>query len=185
VPSNNLTFRAPEGLMDQIKSRDIKGVQYPGTVAKRDIDRWYRVLADGLKEVRLDPTEALVLIYYVDTLGGEPSHEEVTGLAEGLRSGQIGLGETFDAARVSLAEKLFGASLAAVYALWDAAERYHVAARRNDEDAWSEDLTFGMALHKIGLHTYDLSPEELAHIERTTAVLPDLLPGAFLSTLEA
>jgi hypothetical protein len=41
-----------------------------------------------------------------------------------------------------------------------------------------------MALHHVGLHTYDLPPDELATIERMGAVSAELLPGAYVQALE-
>lgn len=182
MSATNLSFRAPEGLLVLIKSRDRKGVNYPGAVAKRDLERWYALMGDAISEVQLTPAEVVVLAYYASTFDGEPNHWNVAGSAIALQGRQIGLSEEFSASRDTLAKKMSTWSTAAVYAAWDAVERYQVLALRNRAD--SGDLTFGMALHRIGLHTYGLSGDELAHVERMTAVPADLLPGEYLNARE-
>lgn len=176
--SVNLSFRAPEALMKQFKSRDRKGVRHPGSIVKRDIERWYSLLADGLKEVTIEPAEAVVMIYYVNIFDGEPDHLDVVSSATRLQGRPIGLSEEFDPIRDSLAEKMATWSQASVYAVWDAAERYQVRALAGSTD------TFGMALHHVGLHSYHLSPEELRQIEQMAAVEADSLPGEYLRALE-
>jgi hypothetical protein len=182
MPSTNLSFRTPVDFMDRIKSRDLKGVDNPGATAKRDLGRWYDVLAEGLREVQVTPDEAVVLIYYVSTYEGLATVDNVMRAGEVLEDYPVGLVDDFDTAKWELGKKYQTWSLAGRYAAWDAAERYEVLARRNE--ASTEPLTLGMALHRAGLHTYDLPPEILAHVERTPATIADELPGIYLRTAE-
>jgi hypothetical protein len=190
MPSRNLSFRTPPKLLEQIQSRDLKGVDNPGAVAKRDVERWYEVLQESMREVRLNPAEAVVLIYYAGSLleDSSVSLSRVLMAHHIIGSGGLGLESAFTPVSESLADKMAGWSLAGKYAAWDAAERYEVVVRRNLEHVegaveGAEDLTFGMALHRVGLHTYDLLPDELAVIERMGAVPADMLPGAYLRAL--
>lgn len=186
MASRNLSFRTPEPLMDKIRSRDLKGVDNPGAVAKRDVERWYNVLQEGLAEVRLTPPESVVLIHYVGPFEGHVVHTNVLLAAQHIQSGPMGLGEPFAAVRESLAAKMAQWSLAGRYAAWDAAERYQVLVARNfAREDLAEDLTFGMALHHVGLHTYDLPQEELSVIEGMDAVEASRLPGAYVRAREA
>lgn len=185
MPSTNLSFRTPAEFMERIKSRDLKGVDNPGATAKRDLGRWYDVLDEGMHEVEVTPDEAVVLIHYVSTYDGLATVDNVTRAGEVLEDYPVGLTDGFDTAKWELGRKYQTWSLAGRYAAWDAAERYEVLARRNEgADAWPEDLTFGMALHTVGLHTYDLPLEYLAHIERTPAATADKLPGIYLRMAE-
>jgi hypothetical protein len=179
MPSPNLSFRTPQSLLEQIQRRDLKGVENPGAVAKRDVERWYGLLQEALSEVRLSPAEAVVLIHYVGALQNEPVHSNILLAAQTIGSTSLGLGDAFAAVRASLAAKMASWSLAGKYAAWDAAERYEVLAVRGPET-----LTFGMALHEVGLHTYDLPTDELATIERMAATTADQLPGEYLVALE-
>lgn len=180
MPSTNLSFRTPKPLLDLIRGRDLKGVENPGATAKRDVERYYGLLAEALRDVRLMPLEVVVLIHYVGTYEGYATVSQILDAADVFRESQIGLDENFDEAQQSLAESYASLSLAARYAAWDAAERYQVLALSNKDT----ELTYGMALHRVGLHTYDLDPEVLAHIERMDAVDADRLPGLFLRTAE-
>ncbi len=182
MASTNLSFRTPADFMDKIKSRDLKGVDNPGATAKRDLGRWYDALGEGLREVQLTPDEAVVLIYYVSTYQGLASVDNVVKAGEVLEDYPIGLVEDFDTAKWELGSKYQSWSVLGRYAAWDAAERYEVLARHNEKT--TEPLTLGMALHKVGLHTYDLPPEILAHVERTPAMIADKLPGFYLRTAE-
>lgn len=181
MPSTNLSFRTPERLMAQIGQRDMKGVQYPGTVVKRDVERWYAVLADALSEVRLAPAEVVVLVSYAASYDGEPSHASVIDSPLVISRREFAMDdERFDEAQEALGRKMTDWSLAGLYAAWDAAERYEVLARRSADSG----LSFGMALHRVGLHTYDLAPEELARIEQIRAVPAEELPAAYLRAVE-
>ncbi len=183
MPSQNIGFRANDALLKQIRSRDPQAHQYPGATAKREIERWYAMLEEGSRELlkvdRLKPAEAVVLIYYVGTYGGRPSHEAVMRCGDVLREQSVGfLDEFYDNAQAGLGAKLRLMSPMGRYALWDAAERYEALAMgAADEEA---PLTFGMALHKVGLHSYNLAPHILQRVEATRAVESDFLPGAYL-----
>jgi hypothetical protein len=166
--------------MQQIRGRDRKGVDNPGAVVKRDVKRWYAVLHDALSEVKLSPLEALVLICYVARFEGEPTHVAVMTAHEGIGDTRLGLSQEFRATGDSLSAKYMCWSTAAKYAAWDAAERYQVLSLRQADDP----PTFGMALHTVGLHTYDISPDELSVIERMKAAPADFLPGVYLRALE-
>lgn len=97
-----------------------------------------------------------------------------------LRESAVGfLDEFYDLAQTSLGAKLRLMSPMARYALWDAAERYEALAKARARSG-DTTLTFGMALHEIGLHTYDLPMHILQAVEATRAVESDLLPGAYL-----
>lgn len=169
MPSKNLSFRAPEALLEKISLRDPEKSLYPGAIAKREVGRWYEVLGEALKDVRVTPDEAVVLIVCV--MSSTPVHENVVSTSARLCTESLDLGGELDEAQESLAVKMGDWPLMTVYAAWDAAERYEVLALNPPP----EGLTFGMALHQVGLHTYDLEPETLAHIERTPAV-----PAAYL-----
>lgn len=179
MPSNNLSFRTPEPLLKQIQSRDPKGVENPGAIAKRDVERWYGFLQSGLPQVELTPAEAVVLIHYVGAFQGEMQHSQVLMAAQSIGSTPQGLGEAYAPARASLAAKMADWSVAALYAAWDAAERYEVVAKRG-----SLNTTFGMALHLVGLHSYVLPPDDLATVERMGAVPSADLPGEYLTALK-
>jgi hypothetical protein len=180
MPSTNLSFRTPQPLLDKIKIRDLKGVNNPGATAKRDLGRWYDLLSESLEEVSITPEEAVILIHYVATYDGCPSARNVFDAGEVLEDYPIGLAEDFDAAKEALGRKYQDWSYATRYAAWDAAERYEVLARNHTED----NLTFGMALHRAGLHTYDLPPDELAVIERMKAAPAAFLPGVYVRAVE-
>jgi hypothetical protein len=180
MPSSNLSFRAPEPFLEQIRSRDIKGVDNPGAVAKRDLIRWYGVLQQGLGEVDLTPAEAVVLIHFVGAF-----HDRSVNLSEMLMAhhvingASLHLEEVYTPVRASLADKMANWSTVARYAAWDAAERYQVVSRHGPLNT-----TFGMALHRVGLHSYVLPPEDLATVERMGAVSADLLPGEYIAALK-
>lgn len=180
MASTNLSFRTPTDFMDKIKSRDLKGVENPGATAKRDLGRWYEALSEGLREIEVMPDEAVVLIHYVGTYQGLASVDNVARAGEVLEDYSVGLTEDFDAVKGRLGRKYQTWSLLGKYAAWDAAERYEVLAKHGTD----EGLTLGMALHRVGLHTYDLSPGVLAHVERTPALEADKLPGIYLRTAE-
>jgi len=160
----------------------MKGVDSPGATAKRDLGRWYDMLSEGLREVQITPDEAVVLIYYVSTYEGLATVDNVERAGEVLEDYSVGLMDDFETAKWELGKKYQTWSLAGRYAAWDAAERYEVLARHNEKTA--EPLTLGMALHRVGLHTYDLPPEILDHVERTPAMIADKLPGLYLRTAE-
>jgi hypothetical protein len=185
MASKNLSFRTPQELLDKIKARDLKGVDNPGAVAKREVERWYSVLQESLSEVRLTPAEAVVLIHHVEVFDGQADLPIIRVASDCIADGSTGLSSFYGPVRASLARQMARWSFAGLFAAWDAAERYHVLVKRNfDREEQAEDLTFGMALHRVGLHTYDLPPEELEVIESTPAVMPDRLPDAYLRALE-
>lgn len=180
MASRNISFRVPEDLLDKIRARDPEGNEYPGATAKRDVDRWYAMLEHYSREIaQFSPDEAVVLIYYVGTYGGRPSTAHVLAVGDSLANSNVSfLDEFYGAAQESLGRKLQHLAPMARFAAWDAAERYQALALGAERSG--EPLTLGMALHRTGLHTYDLEPHVLRRVEATRAVESDYLPGAYL-----
>jgi hypothetical protein len=162
--------------MKKIQSRDIKGVDNPGAMAKRDLERWYSLLDDSLKSVSIELNEAVVMIYAVNWWLGIMDGHQLYSLPQQLLQ-QMGLDDFYREAQSSLAEKVEKWPLAVRAALWDAAERYEVATHRNP------GKTFGAALHQVGLHSYALTPQELAVVEELAAMESDMLPGAYMNAV--
>jgi hypothetical protein len=181
MPSQNVSFRTSPELLEKIRRRDPDASKYPGATAKREVERWYAMLEDHLADLeKFSPDECVVLIYYVGTYGGRPSHEAVLRAGDVLQGSAVGfLDEFYDRAQISVGAKLRLMNPMSRYALWDAAERYEALALTRAKDG-DTTLTFGMALHEIGLHTYDLPSHILQRVEATRAVESDLLPGAYL-----
>ncbi len=175
--SINLSFRTPEDLLKKIKSRDIRGSDFPGAIAKRDVERWYALLGEVLKGIVLDPVDIVVMVYAVTRWLGPMDGEQLVSLPHQLRQ-EMGLDPFYRDAQLSLAETAEGWSLGVRAAVWDAAERYEVIAHQNPE------LTFGAALHQAGLHRYDLNAGELALVESFPAVEGAQLPGAYMAADE-
>lgn len=173
MSSTNLSFRTPPELMARIRSRDIKGVENPGSMAKRDVERWYSMLETSLRKVSVDPQEAVVMIYAVNWWMSGMTGATLTELPQTL-SQEIGLPDFYRDAQLGLAEQVEGWPLNVRAALWDAAERYDVMVHRQP------NKTFGAALHEVGLHRYDLDPQELSMVESFTAVESDSLPAVFM-----
>lgn len=173
MSSTNLSFRTPPGLMQKIRDRDIKGVDNPGAIAKRDVERWYSLLGESLKAVHIEPAEAVVMIFAANWSFNGMSSQTLTDLPETLRHG-MGLHSFYREAQLGLAEEVERWPLDVRAALWDAAERYDVAAHK------TPGRTFGATLHQVGLHSYDLTPEELALVESIPAVESDSLPGVYM-----
>lgn len=173
MSSTNLSFRTPADLKQKFQDRDIKGVQNPGAIAKRDVERWYSLLSQSLGEVAVEPVEAVVMIYaahwWLNGMGGQ----SLTTLPEILRS-EMGLDVFYRDAQDALANRVQDWSLDVRAALWDAAERYDVLAHRQT------GKTFGATLHQVGLHTYALTPRELSVVESIPAVESDLLPEEYM-----
>lgn len=184
MPSRNISFRAQQDLLDKIRSRDPEGNEYPGATAKRDIERWYAMLEDHASEIdHLTPEEVVVLIYYVGTYGGRPSPAHVLRIGDSLVDSTVSfLDDFYSAAQESLGTKLQYMGRMARFAAWDAAERYQALSLKAAKTG--EPLTLGMALHRVGLHTYDLEPHVLRRVEAVSAVESDLLPGAYLRAAE-
>jgi hypothetical protein len=159
MPSVNLSFRAPAILLNLIQARDPKSLKNPGSVAKRDVERWYAALADALRGVQLNPAEAVLLIRLVSA-AEEPTEAFVDGLAGYVLGRPL---DGFDHVRRSLVRKLSAYDRLTTWALVDAAERYVVYQAKHPE------ATIGMALHQVGLHSYTATPEELASMESTPA----------------
>lgn len=176
VSSSNLSFRTPPELKARLKARDIKGVDHPGAIAKRDIERWYSLMEESLHEVAVSPAEAVVVIYGVHWWLPALTGSALSDLPVQIRR-LVGLPPFYRDAQDSLGERLYAMSLSARAALWDAAERYDVAVRRNHEQ------TFGRALHEVGLHSYDLPQSELWVVENLTAVESDALPAAYMNAI--
>jgi hypothetical protein len=162
--------------MKKIQSRDIKGVANPGAIAKRDVERWYSLLSESLKEVEVEPAEAVVMIYAAHRWLSIMNGDRLDILPEQLLQ-NMGLDGFYRDAQYSLAEKVQGWALGTRAALWDAAERYEVAAYREPTK------TFGAILHQVGLHSYELRPEELAVVERIRAAESDVLPAAYMNAM--
>lgn len=165
MPSINLSFRAPDPLLKDVQSRDPKALKNPGSVAKRDLERWYALLAEALRDVELSPAQAVLLIRLIGQ-ATEPIEDLVASLPDYVeRNPQEG----FQHVQRGLVRVLSTYGLATRWALVDAVERYEVLIRRSPV---RPGFTVGMALHLVGLHSYIATPEELAALEATTAVAP-------------
>jgi hypothetical protein len=173
VSSTNLSFRTPPDLMQKFRDRDIKGVENPGAIAKRDVERWYSLLGESLKAVHIEPVEAVVMIFAANWSLSGMNGQTLADLPETLRR-EVGLHAFYREAQLDLAEETERWPLSVRAALWDAAERYDVVAHKEP------GLTFGATLHRVGLHSYDLTPEELALVEGIPAVESDSLPGVYM-----
>lgn len=159
MPSPNLNFRAPADLLAKIRSRDPQGLKLPGSIAKRDLERWYAALEAGLEGVTLTPAEAILLARVVRDA---PRVDEafVTTLIRAVEDSSL---TGWEVQQRGLVRKLAAFPLITRWALVDAAERYLAYAEKNPE------ATTGMALHQVGLHTYDLAPWELEILENSMA----------------
>lgn len=182
MPSSNLSFRSPETFLAKIRQRDLAGFTNPGATAKRDLTRWYDLLNEAMSEIHIQPVEAVVWIFYVNTYEGYPSARQILEAGDVIFESDLTLGDCFLDARETLSEKCQGWSPAAHYAAWDAAERYQVMVTAGKARE-ALTATFGMALHQVGLHTYDVAPDELNHIEAMKAVPAEKLAEEYLNTL--
>lgn len=176
MSSSNLSFRTPAELMGKFRIRDIKGVKNPGAIAKRDVERWYSMLDACRKQVRLQPAEAVVMIYAANWWLSAMSGESLLALPQQLRR-DLRMDPFYRDAQDSLGELVTEWPLGTRAAIWDAAERYDVLAHHHP------DTTFGAALHQVGLHSYRLAPEELAVVETLSAVEADNLPAAYMQAV--
>lgn len=172
MSSTNLSFRTPPDLMQKFRDRDIKGVDIPGAIAKRDVERWYSLLGESLKKVHVEPAEAVVMIFAANWSFSGMNSQTLTDLPETLRR-EVGLPAFYWEAQIGLAEEVGRWPLDVRAALWDAAERYDVVAHKEP------GRTFGATLHQVGLHSYELTPEELALVESIPAVESDSLPEVY------
>jgi hypothetical protein len=173
VSSTNLSFRTPPDLMQKLRDRDIKGVDNPGAIAKRDVERWYSLLSESLKTVHVEPAEAGGLIVAASWAFSGMNSQTLADLPETLRR-EVGLHVFYREAQLGLAEEVERWPLDVRAALWDAAERYDVVAHKEP------GRSFGAVLHRVGLHSYELTPEELALVESIPAVESDSLPGVYM-----
>lgn len=173
MSSTNLSFRTPADLMMKFRARDIKGVDNPGAIAKRDVERWYLLIGHSLKEVSVEPAEAVVIVYAANWWLNGMSGQILQDLPD-ILSKQMGLHAFYRDAQLGLAERVERWPLDVRAALWDAAERYDVLAHRDPGQ------TFGATLHQVGLHSYDLTPEELSLVESIPAAESDQLPDAYM-----
>lgn len=166
MPSTNLSFRAPYPLLNQVQARDPKGLKNPGSVAKKDLERWYGALASAMRDVQISPAAAILLIRIVREVSAEgpPTESFVADLPRYVRNNPH---EGFEHVRKDLALRLEIHDQITRWAMVDAAERYEVLRETQPE------MTSGMALHQVGLHSYTATPEELASLERTKVGQPD------------
>jgi hypothetical protein len=173
MPSQNVAFRTAGPLLKKISSRDPKGVKTPGATAKRDLERWYSALEFCLSKVKLDPAEAVLLIKVIGTVP-EHTDEWVEHLGLHVLESEE---EGYEHVRTRLVQRITQWDFMTCWAVVDAVERYVVFQARNAGDP---DITLGMALHQVGLHSYMVSTEELAALEAAGAASPaDLeVPGA-------
>jgi hypothetical protein len=162
MPSTVLSFTAPYLLLKQITSRDPKGAKKPGATAKRDLERWYGVLSGALERLKLDPAEAVLLLQVLGTVDASPEEKARLLAVHVERDTAEGYGHV----RRELVRKMTSWDLLTCWAVVDAAERYVVYQQRNP------GATLGMALHQVGLHSYEATYKELAALEATTAVVP-------------
>jgi hypothetical protein len=168
MPNPNMSFRAPALLRDALAARNPKDdVKNSGAVAKREVERWYTELDRALARIRLDPAEAVLLISVIGKSTLQP-HELAHQLhIEVERDTSEGFGHVRD----RLVQKMFSWDVMRMWAVVDAVERYEIYQRRNPQ------ATLGMALHVVGLHSYQVTPDELTLLESTQAVPPtDLEP---------
>jgi hypothetical protein len=165
MPSQNIVFRTTGLLLKRISIRDPKGVKMPGATARRDLERWYSALEIALSKVKLDPAEAVFLIKVVGT---EPEHNDhfVEFLGAAIQDSDE---EGFEHVRARLIHKVSQWDFITLWAVVDACERYVVYQARNAGDP---KVTLGMALHQVGLHSYMVTPEELAALEAAEAAPP-------------
>lgn len=159
MASPNLSFRAGSDLLAKVKSRDPEGLKTPGAIAKRDVNRWYSALEEAIATVRLTPSQAILLVRVVrdaqvidnDFVAGLIAHIEDD--PEG-RTTQTGKG---------LVQRISSYDRITRWALVDAAERYLAYVRKNP------GVSVGMALHQVGLHSYQLASWELEILNGTIA----------------
>jgi hypothetical protein len=164
MPSPNLNFRAPEALLAKVKSRDPYDLKMPGTVVKRDLERWYAALDDAMLGVRLTPAQAVLLIRVVRD-AERVGEAFVSNLVIHVERHPI---EGWDRWRTELAHTVAACDQLTRWAMVDAAERYLAYAEKNP------DASMGMALHTVGLHTYELTTWELEILEKTIASVLEL-----------
>lgn len=173
MSSTNLSFRTPSDLMQRIKDRDIKGVDNPGAIAKRDVARWYSLMGESLKGITIEPDEAVVMIFAAHWSLSAMNGPMLSALPDLLRQ-EMGLDPFYREAQLRLGEEVGRWPLDVRAALWDAAERYDIVVHRGPE------RTYGAALHQVGMHSYHLTPKELALVESIPAVESDSLPAAYM-----
>lgn len=168
MPNPNMSFRAPALLRDALAARNPKDdVKNSGAIAKREVERWYVELDRALARIKLDPAEAVLLISVVGKSSLNPDE-----LAHRLPlEVEQDTSEGFGHVRERLVRKMSSWDTLRMWAVVDAVERYEIYQRRNPS------ATLGMALHVVGLHSYEVTPEELALLESTQAAPPtDLEP---------
>lgn len=164
MPNPNVSFRAPVLLRNALAARNPKDdVKNSGAIAKREVERWYTELNRALERIKLDPAEAVLLISVVGTsdLPPEEIAHQLHILVEQDET------EGFGHVRHRLAQKMSSWDVMRMWAVVDAVERYEIYQRRNPS------ATLGMALHMVGLHSYMVTPEELALLESTPVPPPD------------
>lgn len=164
MPSINLSFRAHPSLLAHVSARDPKDLKNPGSIAKRDLERWYAVLAQARMYINLSPAEAVLLIRVANEVG-EIDEEVVTFLVNYVRDHPQ---DGFAHVQGTLLQKVNRMDYITRWALMDAVDRYRVYQVKHPE------ATVGMALHQVGLHSYTATPEELAALE--SAAAGDLRP---------
>jgi hypothetical protein len=162
--------------MQRLQARNIKGVKNPGAIAKRDVERWYSLLEASVSYVKVEPIEAVVMIYAANWHFSAMNSRTLEDLGSILRQ-EMGLNPFYADAQRTLAQKVEDWPLLVRAALWDAAERYDVLAHLRRVE------TFGAGLHQVGLHSYELEPEELARVEGLAAVEGDSLPEEYMRTV--
>jgi hypothetical protein len=165
MPSQNVSFRAPYPLINQIQARDPKGYKYPGAAAKRDLERWYNLLSRTLDRMLLAPAEAVFLIRVVGNadLPAEEVVQKLHMLVEQDRT------EGYGHIRRKLIAETSHWHPIQCWAVVDAVERYQIYQQRHPE------ATLGMALHMVGLHNYQATQEELSVLEGVKAAPPEEL----------
>lgn len=168
MPNPNMSFRAPALLRDALAARNPKDdVKNSGVIAKREVERWYVELDRALVTLKLNPAEAVLLISVVGNSELRPDQiaHQLHILVEQDET------EGFGHVRDRLVHRMSSWDVMRMWAVVDAVERYEIYQRRNPS------ATLGMALHVVGLHSYMVTPEELAILESTTVAPPtDLKP---------
>lgn len=126
MPSKPVQFRTPPKLAEELAAR-ATAERGAGTVAQRDLERYYTQLRAELRQLRLRPNEAL---FFCDLLSGEAidamwAESGPQVLASDIEEAQLDeLGAQWGVDEQALARQVRGYSRGQVLALVDAVERW-------------------------------------------------------------
>jgi hypothetical protein len=141
--TNLVMFRVMPELLQQLQSRASSRTtdeQSANLIARRELERYYAVLADSLREVTLTQAEASLI---VDAMNGTLSEAHTYSLLWANVADAIhydGLAEKWGIDGPALVAKLRALSPGAAMAVVDAAERYFVLASRIGSEDLAETL---------------------------------------------